>query len=107
MNTMLASLNAGELLAPLLGVSVGLSTLIFVVTAVWATVWKGFALWFAARNHQQKWFIALLIINTLGLLEIIYLVWFRRDRREGVTQSLFNNPLPDQSDEEVAGNPTT
>lgn len=38
---------------------------------------KGFALWNAARAGQTGWFIALLILNTAGLLEIIYLVWFR------------------------------
>ena len=44
---------------------------------VWSMVIKGFALWYAARNSQKKWFISLLIVNTLGILEIIYLIWFR------------------------------
>jgi methionyl-tRNA synthetase len=48
-----------------------------VVIALWSITLKGFALWHAARGHQKWWFIALLVINTVGILEIIYLIWFR------------------------------
>jgi methionyl-tRNA synthetase len=47
------------------------------VALIWTIILKGFALWYAARANQKKWFILLLIINTLGILEIIYLIWFR------------------------------
>lgn len=40
----------------------------------WELTWKGFALWRAARRGEQVWFIAILILNTLGILPIIYLV---------------------------------
>ena len=50
--------------------------IIFVV-ALWTIVLKGYALWAAARGGQKKWFIALLIVNTFGILEIVYLIWFR------------------------------
>lgn len=43
---------------------------------VWSLFWKGLALWRAGRNNQPYWFVALLIINTLGILEIAYLLWF-------------------------------
>ena len=33
--------------------------------------------WYAARGGQKYWFVAILIVNTLGILEIIYLIWFR------------------------------
>lgn len=39
----------------------------------WLVTWKGFALWKAAKKDQKPWFAAILILNTLGLLEIIYL----------------------------------
>lgn len=48
----------------------------FVLFLVWSLAWKGFALWKSAKNNQKKWFIAILILNTLGLLEIIYLFYF-------------------------------
>ncbi|MDP2665608.1 MAG: DUF5652 family protein [bacterium] len=45
--------------------------------ALWTVVIKGYALWHAARGNQRGWFIALLVINTLGILEVVYLIWFR------------------------------
>lgn len=79
--------------------SLTLATLSFVALAAWSLSWKGAALWYAARNYQKKWFIVLLVpVTTLGILDIVYLLWFRRDKREGVTQSLFNNPLPKDED---------
>ncbi|HEY4500772.1 MAG TPA: DUF5652 family protein [Candidatus Paceibacterota bacterium] len=50
--------------------------IIFAVV-LWTIVLKGYALWYAARGGQKKWFIALLVINTFGILEIVYLIWFR------------------------------
>lgn len=41
----------------------------------WVLPWKGYALWTAARNSHTGWFIALLIINTLALLDIFYLIF--------------------------------
>ena len=48
------------------------------VAAVWALVWKGSALWKAARLGQRNWFVALLVITTLGILEILYLYVFSK-----------------------------
>ncbi len=50
---------------------------LLLIVVLWTIVLKGFALWCAARNSQKWWFIVLLVINTLGILEIIYLIWFR------------------------------
>jgi hypothetical protein len=50
---------------------------LFIILMLWTIVVKGFALWHAARHEQKEWFIALLVINTLGILDVIYLVWFR------------------------------
>ncbi|OGH84398.1 MAG: hypothetical protein A2261_02200 [Candidatus Magasanikbacteria bacterium RIFOXYA2_FULL_44_8] len=48
----------------------------FIILAVvaWSLVWKGLALWRAGRKNQLGWFIALLLINTMGILEIVYLL---------------------------------
>ncbi len=43
---------------------------------IWSLAWKGVALWRAARNGHTAWFVALLVLNTIGLLEIIYIVFF-------------------------------
>ena len=52
------------------------------ILLVWSVVWKGLALWRSARNKQLPWFIVLLVVNTVGILEIIYLVFFNRKRME-------------------------
>ncbi|MDD2420887.1 MAG: DUF5652 family protein [Heliobacteriaceae bacterium] len=54
---------------------------VLIPLVLWSLVWKGFALWHSARNDQRGWFVALLVINTVGLLEIIYLAFFRRKTR--------------------------
>ena len=51
-------------------------TLLFLVLVVWSLAWKGVALWKAARQNQRNWFVALLVLNTFGILEIMYTFWF-------------------------------
>lgn len=43
---------------------------------VWSLFWKGWALWKAAKNDSMPWFIALLLINTVGILDILYIFVF-------------------------------
>ena len=45
-----------------------------IVVGLATMILKGFALWRAGRNNDKGWFIALMIVNTLGILEVIYLV---------------------------------
>lgn len=47
---------------------------------LWSLVWKGLALWHSAKRTEKWWFIAFLIINTLGILEIIYLYFITKER---------------------------
>jgi len=47
--------------------------LLIALAMMWALVWKGFALWRSAELRQRYWFIAILVVNTFGVLEIIYL----------------------------------
>jgi Family of unknown function (DUF5652) len=50
---------------------------LFTMLLIWELIWKGIALWRAGRNKQLPWFIAMLVINTAGLLEIAYLLFFQ------------------------------
>jgi pilus assembly protein TadC len=43
------------------------------ILVVWSMLWKGYALWTAAKSSQKGWFVAILIINSAGILEIIYI----------------------------------
>ncbi len=47
--------------------------LILLIIMLWVLPWKGYALWTAARAKDKWWFIALLILNTLAVLDIIYI----------------------------------
>ena len=53
------------------------SPILYILIA-WTLIWKGIALWHSARNKQKGWFIVLLIVNTVGILEIIYLIFFKK-----------------------------
>ncbi|MFO0882071.1 MAG: DUF5652 family protein [Candidatus Saccharimonadales bacterium] len=52
--------------------------LIFTIAIIWSLGWKGWALWRAARNEAKVWYIVLLLVNTLGLLEILYIFVFSK-----------------------------
>ena len=55
--------------------------LIILLLLVWTLYWKGRALWKAARKGDRYWFVALLIINTAGILEILYLFVFSKEEK--------------------------
>ncbi|HSX47544.1 MAG TPA: DUF5652 family protein [Patescibacteria group bacterium] len=48
--------------------------IIIVILAIWELIWKGIALWNSAKKRQLYWFLAILIINSVGIIPIIYLV---------------------------------
>ena len=52
---------------------------LLVAAVAWSLGWKGASLWRAARNGSKPWFAALLLSNTLGVVDAIYL--FAVDRR--------------------------
>jgi hypothetical protein len=56
----------------------GILTLVFL--SLWSLVWKGVALYHAGKNRQKAWFVVLLLLNDLGILSMIYLRWFQRQR---------------------------
>lgn len=54
----------------------GVSLWIVGIILIWSLVWKGLALWKSARKQSLVWFIVLLLVNTAGILEILYLFMF-------------------------------
>ena len=61
----------------LLGMGAGMIAL-FIILMVWSAVWKGIALWKSGRSNQLAWFVVIFIVNTIGILEIIYLLFFQK-----------------------------
>jgi len=51
-----------------------------ILAAIWTLPWKGFALWKSARLGQKWWFIILLLVNTIGILEILYIFIFSKKK---------------------------
>jgi hypothetical protein len=54
----------------------GIPAWALMVILVWALFWKALALWKSARLNQPIWFIIMLLINTFGILEILYIFLF-------------------------------
>ncbi len=59
-----------------------LVNVLFVVLIFWSLIWKGIALWKAARNDSKPWYVVLLILNTAGILEILYIFVFSKNQKE-------------------------
>lgn len=64
----------------------GISPLLFVIY-LWSLPWKGVALWKSADKKHLKWFIALLFINTAGLLDALYIFYFSKRGEKKKKQS--------------------
>ena len=45
-----------------------------IILAIWDSVWKLIAMWKAGRNNHLAWFICIAVINTIGILPIIYIL---------------------------------
>ncbi len=65
-----------DITANALGVSAATAIVILTIIGIWSLVWKGFALWKSAKRDSKIWFIVLLIVNTAGILEILYIFVF-------------------------------
>ncbi len=50
---------------------------LILILAIWDIVWKLMAMWKAANRKQKGWFIWLGILNTAGILPIIYLLIYK------------------------------
>jgi methionyl-tRNA synthetase len=81
---------------------------LFISLIVWSIVWKGFALWKAGKNRDFVWFVVLLIVNTLGLLEIVYLfaIKNKEEKSESTSSSVTTETkvetVTEEKKEEVA-----
>ena len=64
----------------------GVSPFLIALIIVWTLVWKGLALWRSAELRHKYWFIAIFLINTLGILEIIYLFFVARKYKVEVVE---------------------
>ncbi len=71
-----------ESLAAMFGISVTAAVVLFIIIAAWETIWKAIAMWKAARNSQLVWFICIVIFNTMGILPILYILFFQKKKKK-------------------------
>jgi predicted membrane channel-forming protein YqfA (hemolysin III family) len=69
------------------------------VLFIWSLFWKGIALWRASQFKQRNWFVVMLVLNTVGILEIIYLFRFAKKRltfkEMGAWKNYFMKKVPE------------
>jgi hypothetical protein len=61
---------------------------IIILTIFWVFPWKGYALWTASKLNQKRWFIALLVLNTLAILDIFYVFFVAKKSFDDIKKSL-------------------
>ncbi len=54
--------------------------------SLWIVPWKGYALWIAARKNEPWWFMAILVVNTLAILDILYIFFFSKWKKSSRSQ---------------------
>ncbi|MFA6251297.1 MAG: DUF5652 family protein [Candidatus Paceibacterota bacterium] len=59
---------------------------LLIIMVVWVLPWKGYALWTASRLNNKRWFIALLILNTFAILDIIYIFYIAKKNPKDITR---------------------
>lgn len=63
---------------PMSFLTLSLFSIMALIALLWVVSIKGYALWHAAKRNEKWWFIALLIINTFGILELVYIIFFAK-----------------------------
>ncbi len=64
-----------------------ISPILIIILVIWSIVWKGLALWKAASLRQKYWFIAILVINTVGILDIIYYFFVSKNYKVEIVEN--------------------
>ena len=61
-----------------LSAQMGISFWLLIVILLWSVVWKLLALWKSARKNHLGWFIVMAVVNTVGILPILYIYVFSK-----------------------------
>ena len=58
---------------------------------IWSIFWKGCALWTASKENKKGWFLAILVLNTIGILEIIFIFYIAKKKWMDIKEILTIN----------------
>lgn len=62
--------------------SSSLLPLVWIIPLIlWEMIWKGIALWKSGRHNQPVWFVVIFILNTFGIVPIVYLAFFQKKEK--------------------------
>ena len=61
---------------------------ILILIAIWVLPWKGYALWTASKRGHKLWFVAILVLNTLAILDIIYIFAIAKKTGKDIVKDL-------------------
>jgi methionyl-tRNA synthetase len=75
--------------------------LVLLIVTLWILFWKGWALWTAAKNNKKVWFVVLLVVNTIGLLEIIYIFVVAKRKWSDLKRIVPTTDTPEKNNSEV------
>ena len=59
---------------------------VIIAVSVWVIPWKVYAMWLSARKNQPIWFTVLLLVNSVAILEIIYIFIFSKRKPDVVIE---------------------
>lgn len=54
---------------------------LLVLAVLWSIPWKAAALWKSARQGDKIWFVLLILTNSVGILDILYLYVFSKKQK--------------------------
>jgi hypothetical protein len=57
---------------------IGIPVWLLLIIIAWTLFWKLTGLWKSARNGKVVWFLAIALINTVGILPILYIHLFSK-----------------------------
>lgn len=68
--------------------------LIIILLAIWTIPWKIYSVWIASKNNHKLWFVALIIFNTFGILEIFYVFYVAKKKIPEVKKAFIRALTP-------------
>ncbi|MEK7635026.1 MAG: DUF5652 family protein [Patescibacteria group bacterium] len=72
---------------PVSGGFIAATGVFLMILVLWTLVWKGMALWKAAEEKNKVWFVVLLLVNTVGILDILYIYVFSKKKSASVVEA--------------------
>ena len=57
-----------------------IKNLALAIVVAWSLAWKCYSVWTAVKSGHKKWFVALILLNTWGILDMIYIFYVAKKK---------------------------